>query len=232
MREKLSIKDLFQMVKKRIALIFIITTLITVITGVVSLFILSPVYQASAQILVNQSKDNTDLYKVGEIQTNIQLIETYSEIIKSPMMLEMVKDRLNLKISNPALSEQIEIVSKGNSQLFTIKVEASDPKLAVDIVNTITVIFQEEIKTLMNVDNVNVLSKGNVGDNTAPIKPNPIINMIQAFFAGVVISLVVTFLIEFLDNTIKVESDIEEHLQMPMLGIVNLMENKKKWKWK
>ncbi|MFD9626507.1 YveK family protein [Peribacillus muralis] len=230
MREKLSIKDLFQMVKKRIALIFIITTLITVITGVVSLFILSPVYQASAQILVNQSKDNTDLYKVGEIQTNIQLIETYSEIIKSPMMLEKVKDRLNLKISNSTLSEQIEIVSKGNSQLFTIKVEASDPKLAVDIVNTITVIFQEEIKTLMNVDNVNVLSKGNVGDNTAPIKPNPVINMVQAFFAGVVISLVVTFLIEFLDNTIKVESDIEEHLQMPMLGIVNLMENKKKWK--
>ncbi|MFJ7752611.1 YveK family protein [Peribacillus muralis] len=230
MREKLSIKDLFLMVKKRIALIFIITTLITLITGVVSLFILSPVYQASAQILVNQSKDNTDLYKVGEIQTNIQLIETYSEIIKSPMMLEKVKDRLNLKIPNSALSEQIEIVSKGNSQLFTIKVEASDPKLAVDIVNTITVIFQEEIKTLMNVDNVNVLSKGNVGDNTAPIKPNPIINIIQAFFAGVVISLVITFLIEFLDNTIKVESDIEEHLQMPMLGIVNLMENKKKWK--
>ncbi|MGE6377376.1 YveK family protein [Peribacillus muralis] len=230
MREKISIKDLFLMVKKRIALIFIITTLITLITGVVSLFILSPVYQASAQILVNQSKDNTDLYKVGEIQTNIQLIETYSEIIKSPMMLEKVKDRLNLKIPNSALSQQIEIVSKGNSQLFTIKVEASDPKLAVDIVNTITVIFQEEIKTLMNVDNVNVLSKGNVGDTTAPIKPNPIINMIQAFFAGVVISLVITFLIEFLDNTIKVESDIEEHLQMPMLGIVNLMENKMKWK--
>ncbi|MFD6209232.1 YveK family protein [Peribacillus sp. NPDC060253] len=230
MRETLSIKDLFQMVKKRIALIFIITTLITAITGIVSFFILSPVYQASTQILVNQSKESTELYNVGEIQTNIQLIETYSEIIKSPMLLEKVKDRLNLDLSNSALSEQINIVSKGNSQIFTIKVESTDPKLAVDVASAITDIFQVEIKALMNVNNVNVLSKATIGDNSSPIKPNPIMNMIQACFAGVIISLVLIFLLEFFDNTIKVESDIEEHLNMPMLGIVNLMDSKKKRK--
>ncbi|MEY9865531.1 YveK family protein [Peribacillus sp. RS7] len=226
----LNINDIFQMVKKRMALIFIITTLITAITGIVSFFILSPVYQASTQILVNQSKESTELYNIGEIQTNIQLIETYGEIIKSPMMLEKVKNRLNLDISNTALSEQIEIVSKGNSQIFTIKVESTDPKLAVNVASAITDIFQDEIKALMNVDNVNVLSNATIGDNSSPIKPNPITNMIFACFAGLVISLVLTFLIEFLDNTIKVESDIEDHLKMPMLGIVNLMENKKKRK--
>ncbi|MDM5214090.1 Wzz/FepE/Etk N-terminal domain-containing protein [Peribacillus sp. NJ4] len=226
----LNLNDIFQMVKKRMALIFIITTLITAITGIVSFFILSPVYQASTQILVNQTKESTELYNIGEIQTNIQLIETYGEIIKSPMMLEKVKNRLNLDISNSALSEQIEIVSKGNSQIFTIKVESTDPKLAVNVASTITDIFQDEIKALMNVDNVNVLSNATIGDNSSPIKPNPITNMIFACFAGLVISLVLTFLIEFLDNTIKVESDIEDHLKMPMLGIVNLMENKKKRK--
>ncbi|MEF2093175.1 Wzz/FepE/Etk N-terminal domain-containing protein [Bacillus sp. CFBP9009] len=56
MAETLNIKDLFQMVKKRIVLIIIITTLLTAMTGIVSFFILSPVYQASTQILVNQLK--------------------------------------------------------------------------------------------------------------------------------------------------------------------------------
>ncbi|MFE5430432.1 YveK family protein [Peribacillus simplex] len=230
MRETLNIKDLFQMVKKRIVLIIIITTLITAMTGIVSFFILSPVYQASTQILVNQSKEKSELYNVGEIQTNIQLIETYSEIIKSPMMLEKVKERLNLDISNSALSEQIKIVSNGNSQIFTIKVEGADPKFAVSVASTITDIFQSEIKALMNVDNVNVLSKATIGDNSSPIKPNPISNTIIACFAGVIISLFFTFMIEFFDKTIKVESDVEEHLKIPMLGIVNLMEDKKKRK--
>ncbi|WP_350300158.1 YveK family protein [Peribacillus frigoritolerans] len=227
MAEALNIKDLFQMMKKRIVLIIIFTTLLTAMTGIVSFFILSPVYQASTQILVNQSKEKSELYNVGEIQTNIQLIETYSEIIKSPMMLEKVKERLNLDMSNSALSEQIKIVSNGNSQIFTIKVEGADPKIAVSVASAITDIFQDEIKTLMNVDNVNVLSKANIGDNSSPIKPNPIMNTIVACFAGLIISLILTFMIEFLDKTIKVESDIEEHLKIPMLGIVNLIENKK-----
>ncbi|GAB6257077.1 MULTISPECIES: YveK family protein [Bacillaceae] len=230
MAETLNIKDLFQMVKKRIVLIIIITTLLTAMTGIVSFFILSPVYQASTQILVNQSKEKSELYNVGEIQTNIQLIETYSEIIKSPMMLEKVKERLNLDISNTALSEQIKIVSNGNSQIFTIKVEGADPKITVSVASAITDIFQDEIKTLMNVDNVNVLSKATIGDNSSPIKPNPIMNTIVACFAGLIISLFLTLMIEFFDKTIKVESDIEEHLKIPMLGIVNLMENKKKRK--
>ncbi|MBL3643196.1 capsular biosynthesis protein [Bacillus sp. RHFB] len=230
MAEALNIKDLFQMMKKRIVLIIIFTTLLTAMTGIVSFFILSPVYQASTQILVNQSKEKSELYNVGEIQTNIQLIETYSEIIKSPMMLEKVKERLNLDMSNSALSEQIKIVSNGNSQIFTIKVEGDDPKIAVSVASAITDIFQDEIKTLMNVDNVNVLSKANIGDNSSPIKPNPIMNTIVACFAGLIISLILTFMIEFFDKTIKVESDIEEHLKIPMLGIVNLIENKKKRK--
>lgn len=209
-------------------LIIIITTLITAITGIVSFFILPPVYQASTQILVNQSKEKSELYNVGEIQTNIQLIETYSEIIKSPMMLEKVKERLNLDISNAKLSEQIKIVSNGNSQIFTIKVEGADPEFAVSVAGAITDIFQDEIKTLMNVDNVNVLSRATIGDNSSPIKPNPIMNTIVACFAGLIISLFITFMIEFFDKTIKVESDIEEHLKIPMLGIVNLIENKKK----
>lgn len=226
----LNIKDLFQMIKKHIVLIIIITTLFTAMTAIVSFFILSPVYQASTQILVNQSKQKSELYNVGEIQTNIQLIETYSEIIKSPMMLEKVKKRLNLDISNTALSNQIKIVSNGNSQIFTIKVEGVNPEIAVSVASAITDIFQDEIKTLMNVDNVNVLSKATIGDNSSPIKPNPIMNTIVACVAGAIISLILTFMIEFFDKTIKVESDIEEHLKIPMLGIVNLMENKKKRK--
>lgn len=84
----------------------------------------------------------------------------------------------------------------------------------------------------MNVDNVNVLSRATIGDNSSPIKPNPISNTIIACFAGVIISLFLTFMIEFFDKTIKVESDIEEHLKIPMLGIVNLMEDKKNGNYK
>lgn len=230
MGSTIGLKDVVNIIKKRFILIMAVTAVITIIAAFISFFLLTPVYQASTQVLVNKSKDEQQLYNVGEIQTNIQLIDTYSEIIKSPIILEKVKTQLNLKQSNEALSNKIDIVSKGNSQIFTIKVKNTDPKLAVAIANSLTEIFQKEIKPLMNVDNVNILSKASLGENPKQIEPNSLSNTIFALWFGGVIGLCFAFLLEFLDNTIKVEADIDEQLKIPVLGIVNVMDNRKEKK--
>ncbi|NRG44267.1 capsular biosynthesis protein [Bacillus sp. CRN 9] len=232
MGSTIGLKDVVNIIKKRFILIMAVTAVITIIAAFISFFLLTPVYQASTQVLVNKSKDEQQLYNVGEIQTNIQLIDTYSEIIKSPIILEKVKTQLNLKQSNEALSNKIDIVSKGNSQIFTIKVKNTDPKLAVAIANSLTEIFQKEIKPLMNVDNVNILSKASLGENPKQIEPNSLSNTIFALWFGGVIGLSFAFLLEFLDNTIKVEADIDEQLKIPVLGIVNVMDNRKEKKRK
>lgn len=53
-----------------------------------------------------------------------------------------------------------------------------------------------------------------------PIKPNKLLNILIAFVAGLMASLGLVFLLEYLDNTVKTSSDIEKLLGIPVLGII------------
>ena len=76
----------------------------------------------------------------------------------------------------------------------------------------------------MNVDNVTVLAKAQVTGNTSPVKPKPTLNMAIAFVVGLMISVGLAFLLEYLDNTIKSEEDLERLLELPVLGTITEIE--------
>ena len=76
----------------------------------------------------------------------------------------------------------------------------------------------------MSVDNVTVLSKAEIVEKQSPIKPNPMLNVIIAFAFGLMASVGLAFLIEYLDNTVKKEEDVENLLGLPVLGIVARMD--------
>ncbi|MBM7661737.1 capsular polysaccharide biosynthesis protein [Bacillus mesophilus] len=217
MEETISLKELFQTLRKRLGLIAIITILAVTVSGVVSYFFLTPIYQASTQILVNQKKPLDQLYNVGELQTNVMLINTYRDIIQSPTILDKVKEQLELETIG-----QISVASESNSQVFSVTVQDPDPVKAVDIANTIANVFQTEIMTMFG-DNVNIISKAEVAETPQPIKPQPILNMAIALVVGLMLGVGLAFLLEYLDNTIKTEQDIEKLLELPVLGAVTVI---------
>ncbi|MEK3992351.1 MULTISPECIES: YveK family protein [Robertmurraya] len=220
MEETISLKELFLTLKKRLSLIALITILFATISGLISYFYLTPIYQASTQILVNQSKNEQNTYSAGEVQTNLQLINTYNVIIKSPAILDLVIKELDLNMTTGQLNGKITVQSEQNSQVVTISVQDADPNLAADIANETASIFQAEIKDIMNVDNVSILAKAVVLDNQSPIKPQPLMNIAIALIVGLMIGVGLAFLMEYLDNTIKTEQDIEQTLGLPVLGAI------------
>jgi capsular polysaccharide biosynthesis protein len=220
MEETISLKELFQTLKKRLLLIIIITAIVTVTSGVVSYFLLSPIYQSSTQILVNQSKNEQQVYSPNEVQTNLQLINTYNVIIKSPAILDKVIEKENLGMSASALNGLITVSSEQNSQVVNISVQNENPKKAADIANSIASTFKTEISKIMNVDNVTILTQANIGENPSPIKPQPVLNMAIALVVGIMAGVGLAFLLEYLDNTIKTEQDIEQQLGLPVLGAI------------
>ncbi|AYA78090.1 capsular biosynthesis protein [Bacillus sp. Y1] len=220
MEETISLKELFLTLKKRLSLIVTITILAVTMSGLISYFYLTPIYQASTQILVNQSKNDQNTYNVGEVQTNLQLINTYNVIIKSPAILELVIKDLNLDMTSSQLNGKITVQSEQNSQVVNISVQDADPSLAADIANKTASTFQNEIKEIMNVDNVSILAKATVLDKQSPIKPQPLLNIAIAMVVGLMLGVGVAFLLEYLDNTLKTEQDIEQTLGLPVLGAI------------
>ena len=223
MEETISIKELFSILRKRIWLIFV-STVISVTTGaILSFYIITPTYQTSTQLLVNHTSNPEAQFSSGDIQTNLQLINTYSVIIKSSAILDLVRDELDLKITTNALNEKISVSSQQDSQVVNIVVEEEDPNTAVLIANKTAEIFQREIINIMNVDNVTILAKAEIGETPNQIKPQPILNIAISLVIGLMVGVGMVLLQEYLDNTIKSEQDIEKQLGLPVIGVVGLI---------
>lgn len=226
MEETISIKDIFQTLKKRWKLIMLLTLIAALISGSISYFLLTPVYQSSTQILVNQKQSKNQLDS-NQIQSNIDMINTYSVIIKSPAILEKVIDDLELPQSVDQLSRKITINSQDNSQVFSLTVQDNNPSKAVEIANAVSGTFQKEIKDIMNVDNVSILAKAEVKENPMPVKPSPLLNIAIAVVVGLMAGIGLAFLLEYLDNTIRDEKDIETILDLPLLGSIQKISKHK-----
>jgi len=220
--ETISLQDIFKVIKKRLSLIISITVGAMLIAGIISFFFLTPIYKGSTQILVSQTKQPTQqMIQTQEIQANLQLINTYNVIIKSPAILNEVITQLDLDTTPEKLTSSISVTNANDSQVVNITVQNEDPALAVDIANTVAQVFQSEIPNLMNADNVNILSPAILDANPSPVKPNKTMNVAIAMVVGLMIGVGLAFLLEYLDTTVKTEQDIEDVLGLPVLGLVS-----------
>jgi len=220
--ETISLQDIFKVIKKRLSLIISITVGAMLIAGIISFFFLTPIYKGSTQILVSQTKQPTQqMIQTQEIQANLQLINTYNVIIKSPAILNEVIEQLDLDTTPEELTKSISVTNANDSQVVDITVQNEDPALAVDIANTVAQVFQSEIPSLMNADNVNILSPAILAANPSPVKPNKTMNVAIAMVIGLMVGVGLAFLLEYLDTTVKTEQDVEDVLGLPILGLVS-----------
>ncbi|MCP3028085.1 YveK family protein [Halobacillus sp. A5] len=223
MEETISLKEIFEVLKKRLWMILAVTAGAAIISAIVTFFILTPTYDASSEFIVNQSEgmeENTP-YDTNDIQTNVDLISTYNVIIKSPAILDQVIDTMDLQMSAEELSNKIEVSSAEESQVVTVTVTDESQAMAVELANGTVETFQEEIPSLMNVDNVNILSPAVEKVDASPVSPKPLLNIAIAIVVGLMIGVGLAFLLEYLDNTIKTEQDVEKTLGVPLMGVIS-----------
>jgi capsular polysaccharide biosynthesis protein len=230
MEETISLQEIFQTIRKRILLIFSITVLAAVSSGVISYYYITPIYESSTQLLINQ-ESTEQLSGVRDIQTDLQLINTYNVIIKSPAILDLVIEDLAFeKMTTQSLNNKITVNSEGDSQVVTITVQDADQFMARDIANTTATIFKREITELMNINNVSILTEATASDGQEPVKPQPLLNIAIAMVVGLMLSIGLAFLLGYLDNTIKSEQDIEKILSLPIIGSISSMDKKEQKK--
>lgn len=227
MEETISLKEIVEVLKKRMLLIISFIVGAALLSAIITFFLITPQYESSSQFIVNQSEQDTEMAynNVNEVRTNVELINTYNVIIKSPAILEIVVDELGLTQSVSQLSDKITVESAENSQVVTVTATDPDPNQARDIANTTVATFQDSIPDIMNVDNVSILSEAELTANPSPVSPQPMLNIAIAIVLGGMVGVGLAFLIEYLDNTIKTESDIEDKLGVPVLGVISHIDD-------
>ncbi|AOS98787.1 capsular biosynthesis protein [Exiguobacterium sp. U13-1] len=225
MNETISLQELFSILRKSFWRILALTIVAALISFAVSSFLIKPTYQAGTQILVTPKKQESNVIDAAQVQSSVTLVNTYRVIIKSPAILEKVqKEVSNAPSSVPALNSMITVESEQNSQVINVSVQSTDAALASNVANSIANVFSSDIKTLMNVDNVKVLSTS--GIPTSPVSPNIILNTAIAAVVGFLLGVGLAFLRELLDRRIRTEEQVQQILDLPVLGSIPDIDSK------
>lgn len=217
--DAIDLLEILRIIRKRLWIIILLTVMAVVISGLLSFFFLDKVYQTSTTLMVSKTQsDSTNVLQYNDVLMSQKLVKTYSEIAKSDRVLDKVIEKLELSTSAEELRKKITVNSVQDTEIIRISVEDLDPQFATDLANGIAVVFMGEVAEIMKMDNVQLIDPAKVPD--IPIKPRPVLNMAIAGVLGLMISLGIIFLIEYLDNTVKSAEDIERHIGLPVLGSI------------
>lgn len=217
METTLDLSKIFGILRKNLKLLIILPIICLLISVLLTFLFLDDKYRASTQVLVNQKESDSQML-AQEVQSNIQLVNTYAEIVKSPRILEKVAKELNGNYSASEILNMISVSNEAESQVLNIDVESKSSNDSEKIANKIADVFSKEVPDIMSVDNVSILSKAN--ETGHKVGPKPLINIVMGIIVGLIISILIIFIKELFDKRIKSEEDVENELELPVLGSI------------
>ena len=174
-------------------------------------------------MLVNHKADILREIRLEDINTNVQMINTYKDIIKGPVILEQVQERLERSYSVGQLADMISISSNAESQVFSLTVTTASPTEAATMANEIASTFQTSIGKIMNVENVTIISVATI--NAIPVSPNVPMNLVLGLLVGGMVGVGIAFLRAFMDTTLKDSQFIAQEIGWSDLGAISVIKN-------
>ncbi len=216
----MTLEQFFAIIFKRLWLIILVTVVAGTIAGLFSWLVMKDVYQARTTIIVsNKIVDTTqDQLTYNDYTLNVKLVNSYSVICKTNRVLDQVIAGLGLPLTNNQLSEMITVSAAKDTEIIHIAVNDGNPYRAQAIANSLTAVFQREVKEIMKMDNVQIIDEAPLP--LTPVSPNRPRNLVLGILVGLMLGFGIAILIEYLDRSIKSEEQITELIGIPVLASV------------
>ena len=190
-------------------------------------YLVTPLYQASALMYVNNSSFSvgSTAISLADLNASKSLVETYLVILKTRMTLNEVIEQAGLDYSYERLYGMVSAASVNETEVFRVTVTSPDPQEAEKIANTIVEVLPQKIEQVMDGSSVRAVDYAVVPDR----KSSPSITKYTAIglALGFVVSCAAIVLIELLDEQIRSEDDLTQNYDIPLLAsIPDLMSTK------
>nr|QCO91964.1 capsular polysaccharide biosynthesis protein Cps4C [Streptococcus pneumoniae] len=223
MKEQNTIEiDVFQLFKtlwKRKLMILIVALVTGAGAFAYSAFIVKPEYTSTTRIyVVNRNQGDKPGLTNQDLQAGSYLVKDYREIILSQDVLEEVISDLKLDLTPKGLANKIKVTVPVDTRIVSISVNNRVPEEASRIANSLREVAAQKIISITRVSDVTTLEEARPA--ISPSSPNIKRNTLIGFLAGGIGTGVIVLLLELLDTHVKRPEDIEDTLQMPLLGVV------------
>lgn len=154
----------------------------------------NPLYVALTQEYVNKTT------RVSELSAKIQMMEAIISEVRQDVD-RIQRDLVERKSEREKLEDQKKRLVNARN-LLAEKVTQTQIAKSIDLGETSIVLVSPAMIP------------------NSPIKPNKKLNMAIAFILGLMIAVFISFLMEYMDNTIKEPKEVAEKLNVPLLGMI------------
>ena len=218
--ENINISEIFEALKKRYKLIIGITLAFTIIATVLSFFVIKPKYEITTKLFIGKeiNQSQKQQYDNNDVMMYQKLLTTYAEVIQTDDLIQrgLNKGHLNLEVKD--IKSGLKVTPRADTQILEISYTGTDKLQGVNIVKDITDEFIKESNKLIPNGNVQVIEEAKMPEN--PVSPNKKLNILIAFVLGIMVSVGLSLLLEFMDNTYKSKEDVENYLDIPVIGVI------------
>lgn len=216
---EIDVFHLFKILWKRKILIALVAIVAGSLAFAYSAFIVKPEFTSTTRIyVVNRNQGDKPGLTNQDLQAGSYLVKDYREIILSQDVLEKVTSNLKLDLSPKDLAKKVKVTVPVDTRIVSISVNDRVPEEASRIANSLREVAAEKIISITRVSDVTTLEEARPA--IAPSSPNIRRNTIIGLLGGAVFTVVAVLVVELVDTRVKRPEDIEDVMQIALLGVV------------
>ena len=214
---EINLLDLFNYYRKKIIFIIIGFVVGAIIAGLVTKFLITPKYTATAKVYM-VSASNNSVVNLADLSIGTSLSEDYAELLHVRPIVEAVSKENDLGYTYEQLNGMISISTVEDTRILKIAAVSAKPKEAKIIANALAEKAVTEIPKLMGTTAPNIAERA----ITPKFKSSPSLkkNTMLGALGGMVLVLAVLTFLFITDDTIKTEEDIEKYLGIIPLTVI------------
>ena len=221
--ELISLPELFALLKKNLVKVIGVGLLFAIVGFTVTRFLMTPIYEAKAKMLVNNSQGqseggNNDLLRSAE-----NYVSTYAIIIRSRTVLQPIAENLELDNSYESMRDMVTVSPVNNTPVMEITVKNSDPAKAMAILDEILMSSPAIILEAVEAGSVKTIETAYTTGN--PVSPSISRNTLIAFVLGLLLAVFIVVVRYLMDNTYSTDLDLQNDLGLPVLGVIPSLES-------
>lgn len=226
MDDTLSLTDVLAVLRRRFWIVFVVVFVGVALAAALSYVILPPIYQASTSLIVNERPSlaqGTGGIDYGQVQTYRSLAVTYAKIITSRAVLQDTIDTLKLPETVKQLTKMTTVQVEGDTEIIAVTVKDEDAIRAANIANTMANSLITQLPMLVNrVENVSVIDRA--VPVTDQVSPRPLLNVAVALVAALMLGVLLAFVVDYFDDTLKTSDDVKKLFGLRVLAVVPEMK--------
>ena len=200
--------------------IIIVVTAITTSLAVVKVSKLQPNYSATAKVFIGNGNDMLQVYSESELSYYSQFLTIFSEISKIDGFLDNTLKKNKIDKTSLEVASSLSFASSANTPIVNIYYSSYTDYQMAETLDAVCEVLIDKVKEIMPATNPTILSEAKV----ATIYPNKTKLPIMAFAAGIILSIGLILVLDYLDTRIISKKQLEKIVPVPVLGSIPIEE--------